>query len=1252
MNTPPEIEKEITETDLDSPCYSDDSFIPCKKSKLKKRKKKSKNHKPKKLKKYISDVGDSKEEDACEENIASLTEKSAKDSSEKTKEFDIKLAQRIYKGLRNVRQVATERREIYVSKDKNVFTFVVKYDQVIEPGKIDRVNVELENKLENEDLDSQVLCFEMHPSWEKHSALHIMDSITDMNNQFVMVSNSQNKSIKILKGTPFVSATILDSEKLPELHPDSMIDIFAIHNENKNVTKSPRQEALEIFENGIEKYNDKPEIKAILTEFKDVFVPENEHKLPQLKIDPVKIPLKSTDGKIQPTPQMRERSYKQIDVEAIEAFVEAGLLNDLLTEVISPVQNPLHVVRTEKFDENGDRIGVKTRITADCRKNNIINCGIFNYAFPTIEEELTRLNSIEANYFNSVDLVSGFHQIPVAEESIPLFAFPVYDGKFKGRTFAYKRLLFGWTSAPAIFSNIITKVFQNLESKDINARVGKYIDDLAFSCKTWKDQVIFLRRFLMRCRAFGVCLNFAKCVFAALEAIFCGHLISKKGISICPKRITLLKEYPKFDCRSRRKNADLTLLGFYGYHSKWVKNYSEKDRRMRDLIKKYKAKEIKAEECNDEIEKVTNEIKEEVLRTVVVTPTKNDTLTLISDSSGRSWGGTLYCDRGIIAYTAGTHPESISKTHTIYLLELRALALTIQKFYKFLCMGGPLIVKNDNFSATFCLNQRVKMKASTRAIQYTQNIAMWLSQFNPKMLFLGTKENALCDALSRLSYDKNGNFVQSEELPKPEYFFGKIPEDVAAIHFDNYKENLPTYPIILKSKSGCEAFKIEILNKEQRDIRQFIENIHQRCHWSYQKTVKTMQAAGMEVPHQVIKSVIENCKTCQNPRKIAPLSKLHPKPTPSEPLDELHLDFVDKNREHRSYQGHISIISMIDAMSRYAFAFPMKRFTIQPVIEKLREIFSIIGRKISFIYADNAFNYKPLVKFCKQENIELKFRASNLSRSVMVERWHRSLHTKISALTPDPRNWNIFLSQAVFSLNAQVHDSTGFTPYYLMFGHEHPVIPRKEIYEKDSDRLQAWEDCKFIARIMSDHEKLKYADITYKYPKLEKGNKVLIKYDPSKNGKFMEAHVVNDDGGAEVLLNLLNKNMKIRVHKGMVYVEKDTDGYEVVFNGTKYINRYYEKSAPKEIEKSTPRYPIRKNKNNLQIDKDKASKIHLKISDFKISKNSLSSNMCLPTSAKTQLKPILKKTRKLRSGKTENWFENWFISHARNTEQK
>ena len=75
----------------------------------------------------------------------------------------------------------------------------------------------------------------------------------------------------------------------------------------------------------------------------------------------------------------------------------------------------------------------------------------------------------------------------------------------------------------------------------------------------------------------GILLGISKCIFAASETVFCGHSVSPRGIQISPKRVTLLKEYPKFDCRSKKKNADLTLLGFYNYHHKWVKNYS-KDR--------------------------------------------------------------------------------------------------------------------------------------------------------------------------------------------------------------------------------------------------------------------------------------------------------------------------------------------------------------------------------------------------------------------------------------------------------------------------------------------------------------------------------------------------------------------------------------------------------------------------------------------------------------------------------------------------
>ena len=923
---------------------------------------------------------------------------------------------------------------------------------------------------------------------------------------------------------------------------DGSIDFNDLAVSYSEKIRSPRIEQKIDFEEALTKYKHQPEIVEILQEFEDVFVQNHEYLLPALATDPMVIPLKSTTGTILPTLQMRERHYKQIDVEAIENFVEIGLMNGLLRDIKSPVQNPLHCVRTEKFDESGNRVGIKTRITADCRRNNIKNCADYNYAFPVIDEELTHLTSLNAKYFNSVDLASGFHQIKVAEESVPLFAFPVYDGKYKGRTFAYTRLLFGWKAAPALFSDTMSKIFFNIESPEVKAKLAKYIDDIAFSCETWDDQIKFMRRFLQRCREFNVQLGIKKCQFALPTVVFCGHAVSTTGIQVSEKRVTLLKEYPKFDVKSRKKNADLSLLGFYGYHSKWVNNYSKKDQAIRSLIKDFKSKNITAEKCNAEIADITDSIKKAVLNSVVVTPLKSDVVTLVTDSSGRAWGCSIYCDRGIIAYAAGTFAESIVRTHSIYLLELRALAKAVFKFYRYLVMAGSVILKTDNMSATFCMNQKAKARITTRALQYIQLITMLLHHLRPKVMYLGTKENQLCDALSRLSYDKDGNFTSSDYLPRPELFLGKVNEDIAAVNSVPVGEAEHTTDNSLELSPSDDNVQ-SCAPQGEKHWSDFVDNVHKHCHWSLEKTLKTFQSAGISIPRKVVAASIERCQTCQNPRKIAPLSKLHPKPTPQEPFHELHMDFVDKKGDRMSRRGHVSILTVICAMSRYAFAFPMKRFTIMPVIDELARLFAIVGRIPTLLYADNAFQFTGLQEFCDSHGITLRLRASHLSRSVMVERFHRTLHVRLHSFMGEyERNWDTHLGKAVTSINTQVSDATGFTPYFLLFGHEHPLTADVERQNKE------WQDCKVIAIAKSDMEKQRYTNDTYNFPTLSPGTEVVVKYDPGKNGKKFDGKVTHDEGGAELTVKLQNRAIPIRVHKGMVLVFKGTDGYRQVFN--------------------------------------------------------------------------------------------------------
>ena len=267
---------------------------------------------------------------------------------------------------------------------------------------------------------------------------------------------------------------------------------------------------------------------------------------------------------------------------------------------------------------------------------------------------------------------------------------------------------------------------------------------------------------------------------------------------------------------------------------------------------------------------------------------------------------------------------------------------------------------------------------------------------------------------------------------------------------------------------------------------------------------------------------------------------MHPKATPENPFDEIHIDFIDKKSE-RSNRNHISILTMICAFSRYAFAFPMKRFTINPVIGKIVELCGILGKQPRVIYADNAFCQNELKQFCSNENIQLKLRASHLSRSVMVERFHRSFHEKMKSFLSQnsPKNWDLFTAKATSSLNKQVHDSTGFTPFYLFYGQndENSNLYADTVYR----------DCKNLARLNSDGNKKSYTDTTYIFPKLEKNDSILIRYDPCKNGRYFKATVLSDDGKAELMVKLENRKVPIRVHKGHVYAEKGTSAYSKCF---------------------------------------------------------------------------------------------------------
>jgi hypothetical protein len=75
------------------------------------------------------------------------------------------------------------------------------------------------------------------------------------------------------------------------------------------------------------------------------------------------------------------------------------------------------------------------------------------YPLHRIDDLFNRLSGTKV--FSQLDLATGFHQLRVAEDSIPLTAFETRYGSYE-----WLIMSFGLTNAPAFFVDLMNRIFQ------------------------------------------------------------------------------------------------------------------------------------------------------------------------------------------------------------------------------------------------------------------------------------------------------------------------------------------------------------------------------------------------------------------------------------------------------------------------------------------------------------------------------------------------------------------------------------------------------------------------------------------------------------------------------------------------------------------------------------------------------------------------------------------------------------------------
>ena len=165
------------------------------------------------------------------------------------------------------------------------------------------------------------------------------------------------------------------------------------------------------------------------------------------------------------------------------------------------------------------------RFCIDYRKINSITVRDV-YPLPRIDYSLAALSG--SVYFSTLNLVSGYNQIPMAADSKAKTAFISHKGLFE-----YNVMPFGLTNAPATFQRFMDAVLSGSKWKTLLV----YIDDICVFSRDFETHLKDLEEVFKRLQAANLKLKPSKCHLFQTKTKFLGHVVSAKGISPDPEKI-------------------------------------------------------------------------------------------------------------------------------------------------------------------------------------------------------------------------------------------------------------------------------------------------------------------------------------------------------------------------------------------------------------------------------------------------------------------------------------------------------------------------------------------------------------------------------------------------------------------------------------------------------------------------------------------------------------------------------------------